>query len=105
MTQFAYLPSHKPSHKRRTPKRANRGRFSPQTIQRIGERDGWRCVRCGASNNLESVPHHIIFKSQGGRGTEDNGVTVCRPCHDLAHSNKEVREWFEQYRNRLRQAE
>lgn len=82
---------------RKSPKRANRGKFSDKTIKRIIERDGGRCVRCG-SPYIESVPHHIIYRSQGGRGDEDNGVCICRPCHDLAHSKEVVRRWFEQYR-------
>jgi hypothetical protein len=95
---FGYNPTPKPSHKRRTPKRVNRGKFSAETIKHIFERDEWRCVRCGASRDLESVPHHIRFKSQGGLGTKDNGATVCRSCHRLAHKERAVREWFEDYR-------
>lgn len=96
MITFAYNPAQKPQFNRRTPKRANRGKFSEKTIKAIGERDGWRCVRCGSAY-IESVPHHVVYKSQGGKGTVDNGVTICRPCHDLAHSKRDVREWFEQY--------
>lgn len=91
-----FNPQPKPSHARKTPKKADRGRFSAKTIQSIGERDGWLCVRC-RSPYIEAVPHHVIYKSQGGLGTVDNGVTICRPCHDLAHSKKEIRKWFEDY--------
>ncbi|WP_099518496.1 HNH endonuclease [Paenibacillus sp. BIHB 4019] len=87
----------KPSHARNKPKRAARGKFSAKTINTIVERDKASCVRCG-SPYIESVPHHIIYKSQGGLGTVDNGVCVCRPCHTEAHSKREVRQWFEQYR-------
>lgn len=100
-------PVPKPTkHKRRTPKRVNRGKFSTDTIQTIGERDGWICVRC-KSPYIENVPHHVIFKSQLGKGTADNGVTICRPCHDWAHGKrkgpngepeKDGRKWFEEYR-------
>lgn len=101
-----FNPCPKPDHKRGTPKRVNRGKFSQDTIQKIGERDGWKCVRCH-STTIESVPHHVIFKSQGGPGTVDNGVSICRGCHDWAHGKrkgpagepaKEGRKWFEQYR-------
>lgn len=98
---IGYPKSQQLYSKRRTPKRVNRGKFSTDTIQHIFERDGWRCVRCGASKDLESVPHHICFKSQGGRGTKDNGATVCRSCHRLAHKERAVREWFEDYRIRV----
>jgi hypothetical protein len=103
MTLYTLNAVPKPSFKRITPKRAARGKFSPKTIQRIFERDGWRCVRCGASSDLESKPHHIVYKSAGGLGTEDNGATTCRACHRLAHSSREIREWFEQFGERLRQ--
>lgn len=87
----------KTSYKRRVPKRGNSGKFSDKTRERIGERDEWLCVRC-KSPYVESVPHHIIYKSQLGKGTVDNGVTICRPCHDEAHSKEDVRRWFESYR-------
>lgn len=105
-----YPKSKQLQHTRRTPKRVNRGKFSEQTKNHIFERDGFKCVCCRRSTNLESVPHHIIFKSQGGRGERDNGVTVCRPCHDWAHGKaygpngeekKDGRKWFEDYRERV----
>lgn len=79
------------------PRRGVAGKFSTKTIKLIIERDGGLCVRCG-SHYIESVPHHIIFRSALGKGTVDNGVCICRPCHDLAHSSIEVRKWFEEYR-------
>ncbi|WP_411830313.1 HNH endonuclease [Paenibacillus alba] len=100
MTTFTLNECPKPSYKRRQPKRGNAARFSEKTIKSIGERDGWLCVRCG-SPYIESVPHHIIYRSQLGKGTVDNGVCICRPCHDLAHSKQEVRKWFEAYGQKL----
>lgn len=100
---FGYNPCSKEDqlHKTRLkPRRGAQGKFSTKTMKEIFERDGGRCVRCGTYQNLESKPHHVIFRSQGGPGTVDNGVTVCRPCHDEAHSKESVRRWFEQYRER-----
>lgn len=94
------------NHARRTPKRKARGEFSPETKQAIFERDKGKCVKCKRGNNLEAVPHHVIFKSQGGLGTKRNGVTICRDCHDWAHGLKrgpygelthEGRYWFEMW--------
>ncbi|MDB5052647.1 MAG: hypothetical protein JWM44_697 [Bacilli bacterium] len=84
-------------NKRLEPTRGNAGKFSDKTRQIIGERDKWLCVKCG-SNQIESVPHHVIFKSALGKGTVDNGVTVCRTCHDWAHKCRAGRVWFEEYR-------
>jgi hypothetical protein len=88
------------------PKAKQRGEFSQKTIKEIRKRDNERCVCCGRSNMIESVPHHIIFKSHGGPGTKRNGATVCRFCHDWAHGkrpgprgelSKEGRYWFEMW--------
>ncbi|MHA7967734.1 HNH endonuclease [Paenibacillus sp. CAU 1782] len=88
------------THKNRLkPRRGVSGKFSAKTIKIIKERDGWRCVRCG-SYYIEPVPHHIIYRSQGGPGTVDNGVCVCPECHRLAHSSRAVRKWFEEYRTK-----
>jgi len=89
----------KPTHKRLKAKKGVISRFTAKTIQEIFERDGGRCVRCGSAY-LESVPHHIIFRSQGGTGHKRNGVTICRNCHDEAHKYKEVRKWFEDWGER-----
>jgi 5-methylcytosine-specific restriction endonuclease McrA len=99
MLLFEFNPVPKPTHKRRKAKRGSVSRFSPATIKAILERDRYRCVRCGAYRGIEPIPHHIIFRSQMGSGNMRNGATVCRSCHDLAHDSKEVREWFERWRD------
>lgn len=82
--------------KRKTKKNSD---FSPKVKREIFERDQWRCVRCG-SHYLEKVPHHIIFRSQGGTGEKRNGASVCNECHREAHSNDQVRRWFEKWRDK-----
>lgn len=77
-------------------KKKNRN-FSKNTIMDIFERDQYRCVRC-KSYRIESVPHHIIFKSQLGDGTKRNGATVCPKCHREAHTYRKVRKWFEDWK-------
>jgi 5-methylcytosine-specific restriction endonuclease McrA len=45
------------------------------------QRDGGRCVRCGASERLEV--HHLVAMEQGGeRFMLSNLVTLCRSCHE-----------------------
>lgn len=89
---------------RRKPKNKN---FSPKMKQAIFERDNYQCVKCG-SHLIESVPHHITYKSDGGTGEKRNGVTVCRGCHDWSHHkcdskfgepSAEGRKWFEWWRD------
>jgi 5-methylcytosine-specific restriction endonuclease McrA len=42
-------------------------------------RDGFRCVYCGAKDELTF--DHVRPRSQGGRTTWDNIVTACSPCN------------------------
>lgn len=59
--------------------------FSDKVKREIYDRDNGRCAFCSTPFNLESVPHHIYFKSQMGLGIAQNGITVCRTCHDKCH--------------------
>ena len=66
------------------------------------ERDQYRCRYCRA----QGVPldtHHVIKRSQwpGGLLREDNGVSLCRPCHawtDAAAETDEGRLIVERYK-------
>lgn len=98
MLDLRFRPVAKPRHKRRVPKKVDRGKFSNKTIKEIHERDGYQCIKCG-SCYIESIPHHVHFRSQGGLGIRRNGVTVCRDCHTEAHTYKAVRKWFEEWVN------
>jgi len=46
-------------------------------------RDGYRCVLCGKTENLNS--HHIIHKSRGKAVRYEilNGVCLCAGCHNF----------------------
>jgi 5-methylcytosine-specific restriction endonuclease McrA len=46
-------------------------------------RDGWRCQRCGCSENLEV--HHIRARSKLGDDSLENLITLCTDCHRAAH--------------------
>ncbi|WP_017470652.1 HNH endonuclease [Amphibacillus jilinensis] len=89
-------------------KRAKSKNFNAPTILAIFKRDNYRCVKCG-NHLIDSVPHHITYRSQGGTGHKRNGVTVCRRCHDWAHHkcngpfgepSDQGRKWFEDWRER-----
>jgi hypothetical protein len=47
--------------------------------QRVLERDGNRCIWCGAEDGLE-VDHIIRYADGGGNGL-DNLRTLCHACH------------------------
>lgn len=68
----------------------------------VKEKDGFRCVRCGANDNLEShhkrtfaellKAHHIAGRDDARRCAElwdiDNGETLCMTCHFEEHGRK-----------------
>jgi 5-methylcytosine-specific restriction endonuclease McrA len=51
--------------------------------QRVLERDGWRCQRCGRRDKLQI--HHIIPRSRLGADAEENLITLCAQCHREVH--------------------
>lgn len=67
--------------------------------------DGWPCcVFCGAAAPSNESPvwsnAHYIARSQGGLGTEWNGLTLCPICHrkyDQTTARLEMRGFFREY--------
>jgi 5-methylcytosine-specific restriction endonuclease McrA len=49
----------------------------------VRERDLWHCVRCGRADWLHV--HHRRMRSQGGKDTFSNLVTLCVRCHEWVH--------------------
>lgn len=45
----------------------------------ILDRDGWRCVNCGADDQLEI--DHVIPFSRGGACSVENACVLCRSCN------------------------
>lgn len=57
-------------------------------------RDGWSCRMCGSKEQI--IAHHILpFRDYPLiRFSVDNGVTLCRACHKLLHSEVGVSTRF-----------
>lgn len=55
----------------------------------IIERDDHVCRMCGQWVEYPHV-HHIIYRSQGGKDTESNLVSLDFKCHERVHSNKNL---------------
>jgi 5-methylcytosine-specific restriction endonuclease McrA len=96
---MTFNPVPKPKHRRRVPKRKERGRIKPETYHKVYERDGGVCVICGRGIDLEM--HHVIYRSRGGSGEEHNLVLLCKKHHQAAHRNSEVRYRLEEHMRRL----
>lgn len=59
--------------------------------QRVYMRDNCRCVVCGKKCYETQASSHIVRRSQGGLGIEQNIVTHCLVCHSKYDSyNDEV---------------
>jgi 5-methylcytosine-specific restriction endonuclease McrA len=65
----------------------------PKSVKdKVWERDNHRCIICGCLGNPEA---HIISRSRGGLGIEENIITLCRNCHQkLDQSPKNVRDEY-----------
>ena len=57
-----------------------------KTKKALYERDDWQCRHCKNRNGLH--PHHIVYRSQGGKHTLDNLLTLCWKCHNAVHDGK-----------------
>lgn len=52
--------------------------ITPEVREKVEERDNYSCIFCGRAGRGEA---HLVNRSQGGLGIEQNIVTVCRECH------------------------
>lgn len=65
---------------------SDRGRDIPESIRKlVVERDNSCCRLCGQHQDHPHL-HHIVYRSQLGRHTVDNLISLCFKCHmDRAH--------------------
>lgn len=75
----------KPNFKPRKPKRGQRGRITKSSYQDALDYYGETCTICG---NYPIEMHHVVFRSQGGRGGYRNLMPLCKHHHDKAHSQR-----------------
>jgi 5-methylcytosine-specific restriction endonuclease McrA len=54
--------------------------------ERVFQRDGYQCVRCGSGGPLQA--HHLQFRSQQGGDLYENLISLCFLCHDKLHGSK-----------------
>lgn len=58
--------------------------ISAATRQKVFDRDAHRCVLCGRMQGLQAA--HIVPRSRGGMGREENLATLCWICHSAMDS-------------------
>ena len=60
--------------------------FTPEAKREITRRSrGW-CEMPGCQRYGQHL-HHRLMRSQGGMGTAENGMHVCRPHHEYIHAH------------------
>ena len=60
----------------------------------VWERDGGCCILCG--NPHASPNAHIVPRSRGGMGIEQNIVTLCPDCHRAFDQGTDRRKLYQQ---------
>lgn len=66
----------------------------------VWERDNYQCQHPGCGSTLlEKTPHHIKFKSQGGKDRLDNLVSLCPNHHREVHEGKQSAYWRKHWEN------
>ena len=82
-------------HAARPGRESLRKRLGVRVTRAIAERDGGRCIYCGATAD-ESGAHlhldHLRPHSQGGADVASNLVTACRRCN-TARQDMSIAQW------------
>lgn len=69
----------------------------PHVKNAVRERDGGACVWCAERGEPNA---HYLPRSQGGKGIEENILTLCWGCHmryDQSEHRGKMREFFRDY--------
>jgi 5-methylcytosine-specific restriction endonuclease McrA len=70
-------------------KKASEKRIEEEIRQKLLEEHGGLCQNCGSNPGFLGLSlHHIVFKSRGGKTTEENCCLICSTCHEVAHNRR-----------------
>lgn len=64
-------------------KRRKATNISLKVKRAVCERDGGCCFHCGTHVGMYGANAHVIPRSKGGLGVEENIITACSYCHTL----------------------
>ena len=68
----------------------------------VHERDNGRCIFCRESVSWNYSNAHVIPRSRGGLGIEENIITACYPCHTKLDTSSKRLSMLEDARKHLR---
>ena len=88
----------KPKHKRRVPKQGQRGIITKDQYQ---EALDWFGDTCNYCNGYPVEMHHVVYRSQGGRGVYRNLMPLCKQHHQMAHNSREFSESLKEERTEV----
>lgn len=66
--------------------------------KKVWERDKHCCVLCGSPHAMPNA--HFISRAKGGKGIEENIITLCYRCHfdyDNSPKRKDIRDILKRY--------
>lgn len=66
--------------------------ISPAVKRIVWERDGHQCIICQRYAPIAWACAHVVRRSQGGMGVEENVVTLCPVCHKEADEGKDAKK-------------
>ena len=55
--------------------------------RKVAKRDNYSCLLCGTYTPLAEA--HFLSRAKGGKGIEENIVTLCRRCHERYDNSAE----------------
>ena len=68
--------------------------ISPKVKKIVWERDHHRCIFCHSPYAFPEA--HVVPRSKGGMGVEENIVTVCRNCHRAMDQSTDREKYLEE---------
>ena len=80
-------------------KRTKACAISKKTKLRVYERDMGACIFCGAPGLPEA---HVVPRSHGGLGIEENIITACRICHDKLDNSTQRQQMLQEAADHLK---
>ena len=79
LSNFIRLKSTEEKVENKSNKKGKRERMSQDILDKVWNRDGGKCVKCGSNEKLEF--DHMIPVSKGGANTYRNIQLLCEPCN------------------------